>query len=152
MAKPCDLKFHMRYARREYPRLHSLRGASAATVRSNLHRDITLLECIYAFAIGTFRRWWCSSPLCSPIGGWRSFPTALPLFPARECWSSSQRATREQGPTPISSPMRLHRTLLFPSSRLFVSRVQSAILPCSPRADGFRAMIIGLPQGRDEEE
>ena len=30
--------------------------------------------------------------------------------------------------------------------------MQPALLPGSPRADGFHVWIIGLPQGRDEEE
>ena len=35
---------------------------------------------------------------------------------------------------------------------LSVSPVQPALLPGSPRTDGFHILIIGLPQGRDKEE
>ena len=35
---------------------------------------------------------------------------------------------------------------------LFVSPVQPALLPGSPRIDGFHVLIIGLPQYRDKEE
>ena len=48
--------------------------------------------------------------------------------------------------------MTLHRGLLFASSRVFASPVQPALLPGSPRIDGFHVLIIGLPQGRDTEE
>ena len=34
------------------------------------------------------------------------------LVPRLRCWSSSQPAHREQGPAPISSTMKLHRSLL----------------------------------------
>ena len=44
-------------------------------------------------------------------------------------------AHREQGPAPISSPIKLHRSLLFASYRVFVSPVQPALLPGSPRRD-----------------
>ena len=74
------------------------------------------------------------------------------LVPRLRCWSSSQPAHREQGPAPISSPMKLHRSLLFASSRVFVSPVQPALLPDSPRTDGFRVLIIGLPQGINKED
>ena len=36
--------------------------------------------------------------------------------------------------------------------RMFVSPVQPALLPGSPRTYGFHVLIIGLPQGRDKEE
>ena len=76
-----------------------------------------------------------------------------PLVPHARCWSSSsQPARREQGPAPISSPMKPHRSLLFASCRVFVSPVQPALLPGSSRLDGFHVLIIGLPQGRDKEE
>ena len=35
---------------------------------------------------------------------------------------------------------------------MFVSPVQPALLPGSPRTNGFHVLIIGLPQGRDKEE
>ena len=149
---PCDFKTPFHYARRGCPRLNSHRGASAAAVLPTLHRYITRPACSYAFTIGKFRRWWYSSPPCSTFGGWRLFPTGLPLCPALECWCSFQLAPREQGPAPISSPMKLHRSLLFPSSRAFVNPVQPAILPGSSRTDGFHVVIIGLPQDRDKEE
>ena len=151
-ATPCDLKSSIRYARRGCPPLYSHRGALAAAVLPSHRRDTTLPACSYAFTIGKFRRWWCSSPPCSAFGGWRLFPTGLPLCPALKCWSSSQPAHREQGPAPIFSPMKLHRSLLFASSGVFVSLVQPALLPGSPRIDGFHVLIIGLPQGRDKEE
>ena len=119
----------------------------------SFRRDTTLPAPSYAFfAIGKFRRWWYSSPPCSTFGGWRLFPTGLPLCPALECWYSFQPAPREQGPAPISSPMKLHRSLLFASSRVFVSPVQPALLLGSPRIDGFHVLNIGVPQGRDKEE
>ena len=134
---PCDLKFPIRYARRGCSRLNTHRGASAAAVLASLRRDTTLPACSYAFTIGKFRRWWYSSPPCSTFGGWRLFPTGLPLCPALECWYSFQPAPREQGPAPISSPMKLHQGLIRVSSRVFVSPVQPALLPGSPRTDGF---------------
>ena len=79
-------------------------------------------------------------------------PRRTPLVSRARCWSSSQPSPREQGPVPISSPMRLHRSLLFASSRVFVSPVQPALLPGSPRIDSFHVLTIGLPQGRDKEE
>ena len=48
--------------------------------------------------------------------------------------------------------MKLHQSLLFASSRVFVSPVQPALLPGSPRTDGFHGLIVGLPQGKDNEE
>ena len=48
--------------------------------------------------------------------------------------------------------MKLHRSLLFASSRVFVNPVQPALLPGSPRTDGFHVLIVGLTQGRDKEE
>ena len=151
-ATPCELKSPIRYARRGCPRMNSHRGASAAAVLPSLRRDTTLPACSYAFTIRKFRRWWYSSPPSSTSGGWRLSPNALPLCPALECWSSSQPAPREQGPSTISSPMKLHRSLLFASSKVFVSPVQPALLPGSPRTYGFRILMIGLPRGRDKEE
>ena len=127
------------------------RGFSCCCTFS-LRRDTTLPACSYTFTIGTFRRWWYSSLPFSTFGGWRLFPTGLSLCPSIELWSSSHPAPREQGPAPISSPMKLHWSLLFASSRVFVSPVQPALLPGNPRADGFDVLIIGLPQGRDKEE
>ena len=75
-------------------------------------------------------------------------PRRTPLVPRARCWSSFAR--REQGPAPISSPMKPHRSLLVASARMFVSPVQSALLPGSPHMDGFHVLIIGLPQGRDK--
>ena len=121
----------------------SNRWASAAAVPVSLRRDTTLPACSYVFTIGKFRRWWYSGPPCSTFGGWRLFPTGPPLCPALECWSSSQPAPREQRPVPISSPMKLHRSLLFASSRdsrVFVSPVQPALFPGSPRTDGFHRL------------
>ena len=131
------LKIPIRYERRGCPRLYSHRGASAAAVLLSFRRDTTLPACSHTFTIGKFRRWWYSSPPCNTLDGWRLFPTGLPLCPALECWSSSQPAPREQDPAPISSPMKLHRSLLFASSRVFLSPVQPALLPGSPRIDGF---------------
>ena len=79
-------------------------------------------------------------------------PRRTPLVPRARCWSSSQPAHREQGPAPISSPMKLHRSLLFASSRVFVSPVQPALLPGSPRIDSFHVLTIGLPQGKDKQD
>ena len=94
------LRTPIRCARRGCPRLNSHRGASAAALLASLRRDTTLPACSYAFTIGKVRRWWYSSPPCSTFGGWRVFPTGLPLCPALECWSSSQPAPQEQGPYP----------------------------------------------------
>ena len=55
-------------------------------------------------------------PSLQYIREWRLFPTGLPVCPALECWSSSQPTHRKQGPALISSPMKLHRSLLFASS------------------------------------
>ena len=46
-------------------------------------------------------------------------PHWTPLVPRARCWSSPQPAHREQGPAPISPPMKLHRSLL--SSHLLES-------------------------------
>ena len=146
-ATPCDLKSPFRYARQVCPRLLSHRGASAAAVLLSFRRDTTLPACSYAFTIGKFRRWWHSSPPCSTFGAWRLIPAGLPL--CARCWSSSQPAYRYQALSPISSPMKLHRSLLF-SSRVFISPVQSALLPGSPHMDDFHVLIIGLPQGREQ--
>ena len=35
---------------------------------------------------------------------------------------------------------------------MIVSPVQPALFPGSPRIDGFHVLIIGLPQGRDQDE
>ena len=79
-------------------------------------------------------------------------PRRTLLVPRARCWSSFQPALRQEGPAPISSPMKLHRNLLFASSRVFVSPVQPALLLGSPRIDGFHVLNIGVPQGRDKEE
>ena len=63
-------------------------------------------------------------------------PHRTPLVPRARCWSSSQPAHREQDPVPISSPMKLHRSLIA-SSSVFVSPMQSALTPGSPRIDVF---------------
>ena len=56
----------------------------------------------------------------------------------------NQLAHRDHGPAPISSPVKLHRSLFFASSsRVFVRPVQPAILACSPLTDGFHVLIIG---------
>ena len=39
-----------------------------------------------------------------------------------------------------------------PPSLVFVSPVQPALLPGSPRTDGFHVLIICLPQGRDKSD
>ena len=62
------------------------------------------------------------------------------LVPRLRCWSSSQPAHREQGPAPISSPMKLHRSPLSSSSGVFVSPVPSALLQGSPRLNGFHVL------------
>ena len=66
-------------------------------------------------------------------------PTGLSLCLAVDaaCIHVNQLAHREQGPVPISSPMKLHRSLLLASFRVFISPVQTALLPGSPRIDGF---------------
>ena len=87
-----------------------------------------------------------------PLQHLRWVGIVLHRTPALECWSSSQPAPRGRGPAPMSSPMKLHRSLLFASSRVFVSPVQPVLLPGSPRTDGFHVLIIGVPQGRDKED
>ena len=77
-------------------------------------------------------------------------PRRTPLVPRARCWSSSQPALPEQGHSPISSPMNLHRSIIFASSRVLVSPVQSALLTGSSRTDGFHVLIIGLLQGREQ--
>ena len=64
----------------------------------------------------------------------------------------NQLVHQQQGPAPIYSPMKLHRSVLFATSKVFVSPVQPALLPDSPRTDGFRVLIIGLPQGINKED
>ena len=61
----------------------------------------------------------------------------------------NQLAHREQGPAPISSLMKLHRSLLLGSSRVLVSPVQSAPLPGSPRIDGLHSLDLSVPQGME---
>ena len=39
-----------------------------------------------------------------------------------------------------------------PCMVMLVSPVEPALLPSSPRVEGFHVLIIGLPQGRDKEE
>ena len=63
----------------------------------------------------------------------------------------NQLVDQEQGPAPIYLPMKLHRSVLFASSRVFASPVLPALLPGSPRIDGFHVLIIGLPQGREQD-
>ena len=135
---PCDLKNPFSFARRGCPRLNSHRGASADVVLPSLRRDTTIPACSYAF-IGKFRRWWCSSPPCCTGGGRRLMPTGLSLCLALDDAGLhlNQLTHREQGPAPISSPMKLHQGLIRVSSRVFVSPVQPALLPGSPRTDGF---------------
>ena len=72
----------------------------------------------------------------------RWMPTGLSLCLALDYAGLhlSQLAHREQGPAPISSPMKLHRSLLFASCRVFVNPVQPALLPGSPRIDGFHSL------------
>ena len=53
-------------------------------------------------------------------------PHRTPLLPRARGWSSSQPAHREQGPVSISSPMKLHRSLLS-SCGVFESPMQSAL-------------------------
>ena len=144
-ATPCDSKSPMRYTRPGCPRLNWHRGASAAAVLASLRRDTTLPACSYAFTIGKSRRWWYSSPSCCAGSGRRLIPTGLFLCFALDDAGLhlNQLAHREQSPAPISSPMKLHRSLLFASSRVFVSPVQAALLPGSPRTNGFHVLIIG---------
>ena len=84
--------------------------------------------------------------------GWRLLPTGYPLCPALEWWYSSQPGPRDQGPAPISSPVKLHGSLQFASSRVFASPVQPALLPGSLHIDGFHVLIIGLPLGKEKED
>ena len=149
---PCDLKSPVRYARQGCPRLNSHRGASAAAVLASLRRYTTLPACSYAFTIGKFRRWWYSSSPCCTGGGRRLMPTghSLRLALRDAGLHLNELALREQGPAPISSPMKLHRSLLFASSRVFVSPVQPALIPGSPRTDSFHVLISGLPQGGEQ--
>ena len=83
-ATPCDLKSPFRYARRGCPPLYSHRGASAAAGLPIFRRDTTLPACTYAFTIGEFRRWRCSSPPGSTSDGWQLIATGLPLCLALE--------------------------------------------------------------------
>ena len=75
-------------------------------------------------------------------GGRRLMPTGLSLCLALDDAGLhfNQLAHREQGPAPTSSPMKLHRSPLFASSRVFVSPVQPALLPGSPRIDAFNSL------------
>ena len=149
---PCDLKSPFRSARRGCSRLYSHRGTSAAAVLPSFRRDTTLPACSYAFTNGKLRRWWYSNPPCSTLGGLRLISAGLPLYPTLDAGLHLIPAHREQGLAPISSPMKLHRSLLFASCRVFVTPVQPALPPGSSRLDGFHVLIIGLPQGRDKEE
>ena len=125
--------------------------ASAAAVRPSLSRDTTLPMCSYAFTIGKFRRWWYSSPSCWTGGGRRLTPSGLSLRLALDDADLhlNQLAHQKQGPAPISSPMKLHRSLLFASSTVFVSPVQ---LPYS-RAVHVQMVFmswLSVPQGREQ--
>ena len=62
------------------------------------------------------------------------------LVPRFRCWSSSQPAHTEQGPDPFSSPLKLHRGLIWSSSRVVVSPVQSAPLQGSPQQNAFHSL------------
>ena len=64
------------------------RGLSCCCT-SQPRRDTTLPACSYAFTIGTFRRWWYSSPpCCTAMDAHRTL-----LVPRLGlCWSSSQPA------------------------------------------------------------
>ena len=88
---------------------------SAAAVLPSFRRDTTLPACSYAFTIGKFRRWWYSSPPCCTGGGRRLVPTGLSLCLALDDAGLhlNQLTHREQGPAPISSPMKLHQGLIF---------------------------------------
>ena len=135
-ATPCDLKSPFRYARRGCPRLYSHGGASAAAVRPNFRRD-TILPVQLRLHHRKVPTMVVQQPSLQHLRWVAIDPRRTPLVPRARCWSSSQPAHREQGPAPISSPMKLHRSLLFASSRVFVSPVQSARLPGSPRINGF---------------
>ena len=92
------------------------RGLSCLhAVRPSRRRDATLPACSYAFTIGKFRRWWYSSPPCCTGGGRRLVPTGLSLCLALDDAGLhlNQLTHREQGPAPISSPMKLHQGLIF---------------------------------------
>ena len=104
-----------------------------------------------------------SAPCCTG-GGRRLMPTGLSLCLALDDAGLhlNQLTHREQGPAPISSPMKLHQGLIFAFSRVFANPVQPALLPGSPRTDGFHVFDyrshsrVGdkaeSPQGRDKEE
>ena len=146
---PCDLKSPIRYARRGCPRFYSHRGASAAAVLVSLRRDTTLSACSYAFIIGQFRRWWYSSPPCSTFGGRRLLPNGLPCAPRSNVGLHLNQLLESKAL--LQYPLKLHWSLRFASSRVSVSPVQPALLPGSPRTDGFHVLIIDLPQGRDKQ-
>ena len=94
------------------------------------------------FTIGEFRRWWYNSPPWCTSGGWRLIPTGLTLVARIRGWSSSQPAHREQGLVPLSSPIKLHRSLLFFSSRVFVSPMQSVLTPGQSTDRWFSCLVL----------
>ena len=77
----------------------------------------------------------------APVGR-RLMPTGLSLCLAFDDAGLhlNQLPHREQGPALKSAPMKLLRSLLFASSRVLVSPVQPALLPASPRIDGFHSL------------
>ena len=85
---------------------------------------------------------WYSSPPCCTGRGRRLMPTGLFLCLAFDDAGLhlNQLPHREQGPALKSAPMKLLRSLLFASSRVLVSPVQPALLPASPRIDGFHSL------------
>ena len=150
---PCDLKSPFRYARQGCPRLYFHRGASAAAVLPSFRRDTTLPACSYAFfTIGKFRRWWYSSPPCRTFGGWLMIPAGLPLCPALDAGLHLNQLIESKALLQYPRPLRCTGAYSSPLRRAFVSPVQSALLPGSPRIDGCHVLIIGLPKGRDKED
>jgi len=77
-------------------------------------------------------------------------PHRTPLVLRARGWSASQPAHREQGPVPISSPMKLNRSVLILLECSYVP-CNLPSLPGSLRIYGFHILIISLPQGRDKD-
>ena len=90
-------------------------------------------------------------PAAHSVGGDRSPPDS-PCAPRSMLVFISTSSSRARLCSNILAHEAAPGPTLRASARVFASPVQSALLPDSPRIDGIHVLIIGLPQGRGEEE
>ena len=74
------------------------------------------------------------------------------LVPRVGGWSSSQAAHREQGPVPIRSPVKLHRSVLSFHLECLQAPGDQPRLQCSLWVNVFHVMYYWSPTGRDKAE